>query len=766
MDSIKAAMDGLDRRSIVKGESTYITFEHYLKKLIEKPEITLRNIFQVFHDMVISHIGEGIDEYPGDPESIKYLKFNCYSLFAYETDRPFFADRIFANRFVNLVKALKRGAQQNKVYIFRGPPGCGKSTFLNNLLLKFEEYANTEDGMRYETIWRFDRRMLSNMPEDETVTLFNKLVQLLESKPQKVKQNLHVDDNLGQFKFHDYFDIPCPSHDNPVLLIPKKHRKSFLKNLYTDNNDFKKDLFSKKEYEWVFRDNPCTICSSLYKVLIEKFGDLEKVFEMIHARPYQFDRRNGQGITVFNPGDELQPNKTQTDAIIQRNINRLFNDSNKVKYIYSQYVKTNNGVYSLMDIKSHNTKRLIELHNIISEGLHKVEDIEETVHSLLLAVMNPEDQKNIEEYKSFLDRIVYINIPYVLDVNTEVEIYKNVFGTNIEARFLPRVLKNFARVIVSTRVTTKPKALLKFIEKPEKYDLYCDKNLILLKMEIYSGNIPDWVSEGDRKRFTAKLRREIIGESEMEGETGISGRDSINLFNEFYSRFGKRANLINMSELINFFLKAPDNIKKLVQKDFLDSLVRMYDYTILNEVKESLYYYNKQQISKEIQNYLFAINFEIGTTGKCIYTGDKIEVTEDYLTNFEKGILGTKATKEQCRKFRADRQKEYTTSTLTQEIMVKGKNITKTKIYESLHDRYSYNLKQKVLEPFLENENFRRAIKDYDTTDFKTYEKKIRMDVRYLLRNLARKYGYTEQSAKEMCIYVIDKELAKKFESV
>ena len=54
-----------------------------------------------------------------------------------------------------------------------------------------------------------------------------------------------------------------------------------------------------------------------------------------------------------------------------------------------------------MDIKSHNVERLIELHNIISEGVHKVEDLEENVDSLFLAVMNPEDKKDAQLFQSF-----------------------------------------------------------------------------------------------------------------------------------------------------------------------------------------------------------------------------------------------------------------------------------------------------------------------------------------------------------------------------
>ncbi len=108
-----------------------------------------------------------------------------------------------------------------------------------------------------------------------------------------------------------------------------------------------------------------------------------------------------------------------------------------------------------MDIKSHNNDRFTDLHNIISEGVHKVEDIEENVNSLLLAIMNPEDQRNVKEFKSFSDRIEYINVPYVMDVNTEVKIYKNTFGKQIEELFLPRIMTNFARVIISSRLTTR-----------------------------------------------------------------------------------------------------------------------------------------------------------------------------------------------------------------------------------------------------------------------------------------------------------------------
>jgi predicted Ser/Thr protein kinase len=774
--SIRKAMDNLNVNIGESEQRSSVSFEGFLNELVAKPQVVVRNAFQVFHDMIKEYVGEGIEEYPDDPESIHYVLYDCSKLFVEGTDYPFFADRLFANRLISLVEALKRGAQQNKIYIFKGPPGCGKSTFLNNLLKKFEEYANTDVGMRYETVWRFDRRALEEFREYETHPVLEKLSHLLDtsleaqSEPtydtvagdSRQSSEAHAAANFAPRLVTDYIEVPCPSHDNPILMIPKHYRREFFDDLFK-NDEFKWKLSTEKEYDWVFRDNPCTICSSLYEALLDRLQSPQKVFEMLYARPYRFNRRLGEGISVFNPGDRPMRQNVMSNPILQRRINSLLKDSNRVKYIFSEYAKTNNGIYALMDVKSHNTERLIELHNIISEGVHKVEDIEENVNSLLLAVMNPEDEKNIQGFQSFLDRVEYITIPYVMDLATEVEIYRNIFGKHIDERFLPRVLHNFARVIISSRLNPKSEAMLEWIGDPNKYRLYCDENLQLLKMEIYTGYIPNWLNEEDRKKLNAKRRRNIIGESEKEGEHGISGRDSIKIFNKFFSAYAKEDKLINMSDLCKFFTKINKSVKDLIPGGFLDSLLRMYDYTILQEVKESLYYYNEEQISREIQNYLFAINFEIGSVETCTYTGEKLTVTEEFLEGVEHKLLGPKTNLDQRKAFRKTSQKEYTTKTLTQEIMVEGLPILETKIFQNMHDRYVYNLKEKVLDPFLENDNFRRAIKDYNEEDFKTYDKRIRDDVGYLINNLCEKYRYTDQGAKEVCMYVIDNDLAKKF---
>jgi len=416
-----------------------------------------------------------------------------------------------------------------------------------------------------------------------------------------------------------------------------------------------------------------------------------------------------------------------------------------------------------MDIKSHNVDRMVELHNIISEAIHKVEDLEENVNSLFLALMNPEDKKNIREFPSFSDRIQYINIPYVLDVETEVKILINIFGRHILDSFLPMVMDNFARVMISSRLKEKSDSLLEWISDPSKYRLFCDENLMLLKMELYSGIIPDWLHDDDRKALTSKLWRRIIAESNTEGSSGFSGRDSIRIFDEFFSMHANEERLINMPVLCGFFRNLMMVRSGLIPPGFLESILRMYDYNVLQQVKESLYYYNEERITMDIKNYISAINFEIGSTAKCLFTGELLDITNAYLESIENRLFIANADQKRREIMRIDVLKEYTTNALSVEMMVEGKKLTETRLFNSLYERYVHNLKKRVLEPFLENDNFRRAIKDFDTEGFKTYDKRIRSDVEFLINNMMAKFGYTKQGANEVCIYVIDSNLAAKF---
>ncbi len=721
-----------------------LSFNDFLYTASNKPERFFRNIFQLFHDMVKHYIKDGVDEYPETGDSVGFVEYDCSRLFQEDCSDPFFADRLFANRFMTLVDSFKKGIQNNRIYLFEGPPGSGKSTFLTNLLYKLEEYTKTDEGAMFETLWRLDIDLIRSFEH---------------GKRSHITDSRTYYDNSINNQEKKYLEVICPNHDHPILQIPRSFRKRFIDALITDKV-FKDKIFNSREYEWVLKEKPCSICSSIYKHLFDKIGDPLIVFNMINARRMNFNRQFGIGISVYNPGDERQV-KPIHNPTLQQSINELFKSDN-IKYLYSDLANTNNGVLALMDIKENNILRLKGLHGIISDGIHKVETVEEKITTLFIGLVNPEDKIHFQNVKSFQDRIINVNIPYVLDFRAEVNIYKQKFGNKLVNWFLPRVLENFAKIIISTRMNTNSVAMKKWINNPVKYKKYADSNLLLLKMDIYTGKIPDWLTEEDVKGFTRQIRKDILDESEKEGRKGLSGRRSLSVFNSFLLQHSKSDKIYTMDMLIDFFKKNPE-ISNLIPDGFLESIEDLYDYNVLQEVKESIYYYNEKQISVDIQDYLYCVNFDIGDTVKSDYTNNVITVDEDYFKNIEAIFLGTTSTSAQRKSFRKDVQTEYITITLSQEINVKGKNITETKLYDMLFQKYTKNLKENALAPYYENENFRRAIMAHGTKSFNKYDSRLKRDVNLLLSNLKAKFGYGKDCAKQISLYVIDKKLANKY---
>ena len=61
----------------------------------------------------------------------------------------------------------------------------------------------------------------------------------------------------------------------------------------------------------------------------------------------------------------------------------------------------------------------------------------------------------------------------------------------------------------------------------------------------------------------------------------------------------------------------------------------------------------------DIQNYIFATNFEPGREERCHYTGEMLDISETFFQTMEKQILGSGVGIDQMRTFRNEVQHQY-----------------------------------------------------------------------------------------------------------
>lgn len=735
-------LDELVRNLSLEQPNEPLPFKEYLSIVQKRPEKVLRNIYTLFSDMVLSQAKEQKEQFPDDPRSIHYVRWDIDSIFVTDSDRPFYMDTPLANRLVDFSKSLRQGATQNKFNVRIGEPGSGKTRFFYNLLKSLEDYANTEEESLWEVVWRLEADRIKKG----------------DVKPQLMLPGFDESHS-------DYVDVPCPSHDDPLLLIPRENRKKFLVKLLGSQDTH--NLIKEKSFEWLLTQEPCAICDSMYRTLLERSKSPEDVFSMLYARRYLFDRKTGCGISVYNAPDQYEKQRIIQNEGLQRTLDGLFGDSTRVQYKHSRLADTNRGVYVLMDTKGENVRRFTDLHGVISDGVHKVGNVEETIDSLFFGVANPGDWKALlekigeEQKESFEDRTSRDFINYVLDYPRELEMYRDHYGKRINKKFLPHVMEAWGKIIVASRMG-KSEHMEEWIQNNSKYAKMCDDDFKLLRMELYRDYIPEWLKEDDFLKFDKSKRKKIIGESQQEGKEGITGRKSLSLFGAFITTYpkDKERSYLTIQDVVQFFQEdksAPDFQNS--GKSFLDSLVGNYEFEILQEVKECLFRYDEEAINRNLMNYMESFSYSLGMDVYCKETGDEFQLNAEFIRRIGSALHGTKDSG--LIKKRRDQEKStYSRETLPQ--LKSGVPLQQTTQFGNLHASYVHHLKKNVLDKYEDNENFRTAVKAYGTSRFAGLEDEVRQDVEFLYGNMEKR-GYSQDGTKHVVDYVLSNNLPDKF---
>jgi len=486
----------------------------------------------------------------------------------------------------------------------------------------------------------------------------------------------------------------CPIREEPLHLIPRSLRDDFL-----------------EMYGIQIEGDLCPICR--HKLINEYEGDYTK-FPITQS---SFSVRGRKGVGVVPPMD---PNTQDTSLLIgSEDISKLDlypEDDPRVLSLNGAFNVGNRGIVEFVEVFKNEIEFLHTMitatqeKNVPSPGKQAMIYFD----GVILAHCNEAEWnkfKSEHTNEAILDRIVRVNIPYSLEYDQEVKIYKKLIDrSDYNYHLAPHTLEIAAMFAVLSRL------------KPS------NKVDPLTKMKIYNG--AEIVEKGMIKKVDIKDLREEV---EDEGMTGISTRFIMKAIDAALADSTK--NMITPISIRDALIKqvkeqivSADDRKHYLQ--FLQKVLHEEYLSILEkEITKAFVTAYEEQAESLFNNYLdHAEAYVNNTKVKDRITSEDMEPDEKFLQSIEEqiGIKGSAKNN-----FRAD---------------ISSYMFSKLRRGEII-DWRSYGPLREAIESKLV-----ASVKDISRiiTKSKSRDTKQKTKFNAMVRTLIEDYDYNEDSAEEI----------------
>jgi serine protein kinase len=505
------------------------TFWEYLDIVTENPAVA-RNAFQRCYDMILSYGHESFTQFKQE--------YTRYHFFADPVDKG--ADAIYGleRPLAQLVDFFKSAAQgygtERRILLLHGPVGSSKSTMARLLKKGLESYSKTDAGKLYSYSWRMPRLRAAGDEGEEY--------------------------------------LPCPMHEEPLLLIPKEARADVLEAI----NEKLPDGAKVRLYGEV-----CPFCRKIYGDLLDQYdGDWKKAIDHVKVKRLILAEKDRRGIGTFQPKDEKNQDSTElTGDINYRKIAEFGSDSDPRAFNFDGELNiANRGICEFIEVLKLDVAFLYDLLGASQEHLIKPKKFAQTyIDEVILGHTNEPEYKKLqgnEMMEAFRDRTIKIDVPYNVRLDDEIKIYMKDFGqSKVKGiHIAPHTIEVAAMWAVLTRLAEPKKA---GITKMQKLKLYNGKS------------IPG---------FTEDSIKELKEEAPREGMSGISPRyiqDKIS--NALVSQQAQQDHSINpfmvMNELeegLSHHSLITDEELKKEYKEILAVVREEYEDIIKGEVQRAI----------------------------------------------------------------------------------------------------------------------------------------------------------------------------------
>ena len=407
----------------------------------------------------------------------------------------------------------------------------------------------------------------------------------------------------------------CPMHEDPMHLIPDALRPEV-----------------EREYGLHIEGDLCPYCRWR---LENEFDDRP---ETMPVRRITFSEKHRVGIGTFSPSDPKSQDIAElVGAIDLATIGEVGSESDPRGYRFDGELNiANRGIMEFIEMLKTDERFLYVLLTLSQE-----QNIKTGRFSMIYADEVVISHTNEHEYESFVgnrrsealqDRIILIKVPYNLQVNDEVRIYKKLLRQSAvrDVHIAPGTLETAATFAVLSRLQESKKAGMSLVKK----------------LRLYDGQSVDG--------FTPKDVKELQEESDREGMDGISPRYVINRLSAALVRDGTTC--VNALDALRSLRDGLDQHTSISRDDherllnLIGEARQEYDEWAKREVQRAFVYAYEESARTLLENYLDNVEAYCNKTRlRDPLTDEEREPDEKLMRSIEEQIGISEAGKRQFR---------------------------------------------------------------------------------------------------------------------
>jgi serine protein kinase len=448
--------------------------------------------------------------------------------------------------------------------------------------------------------------------------------------------------------------------------------------------------------------------------------DLDGKYELFPVIESTFSQRARRGIASVPPMDA---NSQDVGVLIgSEDISKLDKypeDDPRVLSLNGAFNVGNRGIVELIEMFKNEIEFLHTVITATQEGRIPAPGKHDMIHfdGVILAHCNESEWNKFRSEhtnEAILDRVVKVNVPYVLELSQEIKIYEKILSkSNFDAHIAPHSIEIASMFSVLSRL---------------KHTQKCD---LLTKLKIYNGE--DVIEKGRVKKIDIKDLRD---ESLDEGMSGISTRFIMKAIDSALSNSDK--NMITPNAVLqSLALQVKEQIidgddretyLELIQKTVREEYLKILE----NEIAKAFIAAYEEQAQSLFDSYLDnAECFTNRVTVKDRITKEEREPDESFMKAIEEqiGIVGSAVDG-----FRSD------VTAYMFSMMRRGEKIN----YKS------YGPLCEAIEAYLIT-----SVKDIAriVTKSKSRDEDQKKKLSEMVNTLINEYGYNEESAEEVMTF-------------